>query len=236
MKTSVLIIAHNEEKHIAQCITSVLNQTQKPDEVVVVCHNCTDSTESIVGRFPMVKLVSYHGPQGITYARIEGLKHVKGKKILCTDGDSYVAKNWVKEMCHTLAKGHVLVGSWMKFEGTAFGWFANFWNKYRSVRQKNVARMIWGPSMGFWGKDIDVVLGIFQKSFALSTQLGLERNPDDYWLALFMKMRGSLGMTNKTFVTQHTKETSSIEAVVRSSENVSDAEKMEKYFRNAIEE
>jgi len=39
MKTSVLIIANNEEKHIAKCIESILNQTVNADEIVLLLHN-----------------------------------------------------------------------------------------------------------------------------------------------------------------------------------------------------
>lgn len=229
MKTSVLIIAHNEEKYIERCIQSVLDQTQKPDELVLICHNCTDSTESIAKKYP-ITVISYNGPHGITYARIKGLQYVSGDIIVCTDGDSYVARNWVEVMAQTLQQRNILVGSWMKFQGTVFGWFANFLNKHRSVRQKKIERMIWGPSMAFWGKDKDIVRKIFEKSIVLSNQLGLTRNPDDYWLALFMQQRGKLGMTNKTYVVQATKELTSKEAIDRSSENVSNAEKMEAYL------
>lgn len=235
MKTSVLIIAHNEEQHIARCIESVINQTQKPDEVVLIVHNSTDETLSIAKRHP-ITVIPYTGPAGITYARIEGLRHVQGDVILCTDGDSYVAKNWVEEMSRVLNQNKVLVGSWMKFSGTAFGWFANFFNKLRSVKTKNIERMIWGPSMAFWGKDKELVQKIFERSIVLSKQLGLKRNPDDYWLALAMGQRGKLGMTNKTYVVQATKEVTSEEAIARSRDNVQDGAIAETYIRqgNAI--
>ncbi len=231
MTTSVLIIAHNEERHIARCIESVLNQTQKPNQVILITHNCTDQTEAIARKYP-ITVVPYVGPHGITYARIEGLKHVEGEAILCTDGDSYVAKNWVKEMCRTLNQGNVLVGSWVKFKGTMFGWFANFFNKFRSVRHTKIERMIWGPSMAFWGKDKDTVKVIFERSIVLSKELGLTRNPDDYWLALAMKRFGNLGMTNKTYVVQATKEVTSEEAMVRSRENVRDGNIAEAYVES----
>lgn len=231
MTTSVLIIAHNESTHIGRCIDSVLNQTQKPDQVVLIAHNCTDDTIAIAQQYP-ITLIPFTGSKGITYARIEGLHHVSGDIILCTDGDSYVAKNWVEEMVTVLQQGNVLVGSWMKFKGTFFGWAANFFNKFRSVQTEKIERMIWGPSMAFWGKDKNVVQNIFERSIELSQQLGLTRNPDDYWLALAMRQRGKLGMTNKTYVVQQTKEVSSEEAIVRSTENVKNAQCMERYLQS----
>lgn len=229
MTTAVLVIAHNEERYIKKCISSLLDQTLKPDQIVLVVHNSTDNTLAIAQQFP-ITIIPYNGPKGITYARIEGLRHVQGDIILCIDGDSFAARNWVEEMSRTLQKGNILVGSWMKFKGTVFGWFANFYNKYRSVRQQKVERMIWGPSMAFWGKDKELVMRVFQKTFELSAHLGLTRNPDDYWLALYMRSRGNLALTNKTYVSQYTKEVSSQEAIVRSTENVADGDVMDAFL------
>lgn len=44
MKRSVLIIAHNESSRIRECFESIARQTEKPDEVILVAHNCTDDT------------------------------------------------------------------------------------------------------------------------------------------------------------------------------------------------
>lgn len=233
MTTSVLVIAHNEEMYIERCIKSVLKQTQKADQIVLIAHNCNDRTEQIASKYP-ITIISYKGPSGIIYARLEGLKHVTGDIILCTDGDSYVAKNWVKVMSELLVENqNIMVGSWMKFKGTFFGWISNISNWYFCIRNpKRVERWIWGPSMGFWGKDKEVVREIFEKSITLTKELGLTRNPDDYWLASFMKKRGNIGMTNKTYVTQHTKETSSKEAIGRSRENVSNGDKLEAYIKS----
>ncbi|MEK7228102.1 MAG: glycosyltransferase family A protein [Patescibacteria group bacterium] len=231
MTISVVVIAHNEERHINQCLESLINQTKKADQIVLITHNCTDKTEKTAKNYP-VHVIPYNGPRGIVYARLEGLRHASGDIILCTDGDSYVASNWIEVMSHQLINNEaVLVGSWMKLKGTFFGWLSNLFNWYYCVRSETkIERWIWGPGMGFWGKDKSVVQEIFEKSIALTKELELTRNPDDFWLALFMKKRGKLSMTNKTHVTQHTKETTSAEVIKRSKENVSNAEKMERYF------
>ncbi|HSE56550.1 MAG TPA: glycosyltransferase family 2 protein [Candidatus Paceibacterota bacterium] len=232
MKTSVLIIAHNEERYIAECIRSVLRQTKKPDEVVLMVHNSTDQTEAIAKTFP-ITVVPFSGSVGITYARIEGLKHLSGDVILCIDGDSYAKENWVAEMVATLEKpGNVLVGSWVKYKGTIFGFLSNWFNKFWCVRQKKVERWIWGSSFAFWGRDKEYVREVFEKSFALSKELGLSRNVDDYWLALFMKKRGRLEITNKTHVVSYTKEVSTWEVIRRNRENMQNAARMEQFLKN----
>ena len=51
MKYYVIIPAHNEAKYIAQTITSLLDQTQAPNTIVVVNDHSTDETASIVENF-----------------------------------------------------------------------------------------------------------------------------------------------------------------------------------------
>ncbi|MBK8601045.1 MAG: glycosyltransferase family 2 protein [Flavobacterium sp.] len=62
MKYYVIIPAHNEAKYIAQTITSLLDQTQAPNKIVVVNDHSTDETASIVEKFaaknPSIQLVS----------------------------------------------------------------------------------------------------------------------------------------------------------------------------------
>lgn len=230
VKTSVLIIARNEEEYIEECLIAVLNQSQKPNEVVLVVHNSTDNTLKIAEKYP-VTVIPYNGPAGIVASRLEGLRHVSGDIIICTDGDSYPDNNWVEVMMKTLEKGNVLVGSYVKFKGNLFGEIFNVFHKYFCVSTgMRAAECIWGPSFAFWGKDQELIAEILEKTPTLTVKAGLSRNPDDYWLALFMTKRGQLEVTNKTKVTQHTKEQSLWKGVRRNFENTSNARRMKKFF------
>lgn len=232
MTTSVVIAAHNEARRIEACIVSLLAQSKRPDEIIIVAHNCSDDTERIARSYP-VRVIPLAGPSGVIHARIEGIRQATGEVILLSDGDSYFPHNWVSVMSETLSRGHVLVGSWVKFRGTVWMWLSNFFNKYfittKHSRSK-VERWIWGASMGFWGKDKEFAMEVFERSGKLSRELGLTRNPDDFWFALFMKSKGSLAVTNRTHVTTWETESSSREAVRRSRENMSNAKKMEAYM------
>ncbi len=234
MKISVVVIAHNEEVWIERCLASLIQQTNKPDEIILVAHNCTDKTVEIAEKFPSVKVIPLTGSHGIVYARIESMKHVTGDIVLCTDGDSWVAKNWVEVMSSTLIKENlILLGSWVKFKGTLFGYISNIFNKYRIVahkEQQEIERWIWGPSMAFKKEYIPLVRKYLEQSIQITKTLGLTRNPDDYILSMFMKQHGKLGITNRTHVTQQTKEVTSAEAIQRNKENVSNGNKIATYF------
>jgi glycosyltransferase involved in cell wall biosynthesis len=223
MKTSALIIAHNEEKYIKECISSLLNQTKKPDEIIVVIHNSTDKTFEIAKTFP-VKIIPFEGKAGPIYARLEGIKNVSGNIILSIDGDSVARNNWVQVMTETLEKNNnVLVGSWIKMRGTVLDTLSNTWNKYFCVSiNEKATKWIWGASFAFWSKDKDFVLKSLGKSIGMSKELQLPENriAEDYWLALFMSRIGNLEITNKTSVTTWNKETSAIKTILRNIKNV----------------
>ncbi len=59
MKISVLIIAHNESTHIAQCIESIITQSCLPDEIICIVHNSTDETANIARKYPQVQVMEF---------------------------------------------------------------------------------------------------------------------------------------------------------------------------------
>jgi poly-beta-1,6-N-acetyl-D-glucosamine synthase len=63
MKISILIIAHNEEAHIEKCLSAIIEQTQKPHEIVLIAHNCTDRTVEIAKNYQEVMLHELKTPE-----------------------------------------------------------------------------------------------------------------------------------------------------------------------------
>lgn len=57
-----LVPAYNEEAGIAQTIESLLNQTRRPDLVVVVANNCTDRTVEIARTYPVQVVDMWRNP------------------------------------------------------------------------------------------------------------------------------------------------------------------------------
>lgn len=231
MKISVLIIAHNEEKYIAKCLESILHQTKHPDEIVLLAHNCTDKTIEIAKTFP-ITLVPFDGERGIINARLQGLNNVSGDMILCIDGDAFAKNNWVEVMTETLnSNNNSLVGSWVKLKGSVFSSVYNLFSmNAHFLKNQKLAYWIWASSYAFWGKDKNFIQEIIKKSASLSAKLNLPRNPDDYWVSLFMGKRGNLQVTNKTHITAYSKDTSSIEELKRRIESRKNRILMRNYF------
>ena len=96
MKISVVIPAYNEEKYIGKCLQSVLDQKEKPDEIIVVDNNCTDSTVEIAKKFG-ARIVR-EKKQGMIFARNAGFNAAKYEIIARTDADTILPNDWISRI------------------------------------------------------------------------------------------------------------------------------------------
>lgn len=96
MSLSVIINARNEEKFIAGCIESILNQTRKADEIIVVDHKSTDKTTEIASKYPIKIIEAKRSKRG--YARDIGWRNATGDIIIYADADDLFSENWIDEI------------------------------------------------------------------------------------------------------------------------------------------
>lgn len=83
---SVVIPVHNGEKHLAECLQSVLNNTRAPEQVLVIDDGSEDGTAAVAARFPQVDYVRQ--PQaGASAARNLGVSRARGEWIAFLDAD-----------------------------------------------------------------------------------------------------------------------------------------------------
>lgn len=93
----VLVPAHNEEESIARTIEAILAQDRMPDRVVVICDNCTDSTEAIAKRYPITVMATVgnkHRKSGALNAAWRRYGQ-NADVIVCVDGDTILPPNAV---------------------------------------------------------------------------------------------------------------------------------------------
>jgi len=84
--TSVVIPAFNAEKYLAEAIESVLAQTSKPLEIIVVDDGSVDATADIVKRFPAVTYVR-QANSGVASALNHGIRVARGDFIAVLSAD-----------------------------------------------------------------------------------------------------------------------------------------------------
>lgn len=88
---SVIIPTHNRSESLKKSIESVLNQTYKNIELIIVSDGSTDNTEQVVKEFQkiynFIKLISVIPNKGANNARNEGIRLAKGNYIAFLDDD-----------------------------------------------------------------------------------------------------------------------------------------------------
>jgi glycosyltransferase involved in cell wall biosynthesis len=232
MRRSVLVIAHNEEALIGKCIQSILSQTIRADEIVVIAHNCTDKTIEIAKAYPVTTIEFREGFEN-SFARIKGLEVVTGDIIFCIDGDSYAKENWIAELEKTLLRNphNVLAGSFVKIGGTLFWDIFSWIDKFLCVLDPNKAAWIWGASFALKAEYKNEAMSYLKESGEVSKKLGLTHTVNDFWLALQMQKHGSLVTTNTTHVCAIAKEATSCDSFRRQNGDVQNGKKMYRYWQ-----
>jgi glycosyltransferase involved in cell wall biosynthesis len=126
-KISVVIPVYNGERTLKQCLNSVLNQTYKNYEIIVVDNNSTDKTKEIIKEFKENnKRLRYifEPKKGRGAARNAGINISIGKILTMTDSDCIVPQDWLEKISIPFIryKENIVIGS----EKEAVN---NYWSK-----------------------------------------------------------------------------------------------------------
>ena len=94
---SVIVPAHNEEKFLPLCLSSLQQQDYTGSyEIIVVDNASTDSTGEIAARFGA--RVIYEAKQSPAWARQQGLLAAKGEIVAFIDADTMAPNDWLNRL------------------------------------------------------------------------------------------------------------------------------------------
>ena len=94
---SVILVTYNSSRYIEESISSVLNQTYKNFELIIIDDGSTDKTINIIKKFKDNRIkYKYQTNQGPSKARNFGIKISKSRWICFIDADDYWNKNKLK--------------------------------------------------------------------------------------------------------------------------------------------
>lgn len=93
MKVSIIVAAYNVQEYIEKCLNSLINQTLKDIEIIIVNDGSTDNTREKVEKIALndkrVKLINKKN-EGLIEARKSGLQESNGEYIMFVDGDDWI--------------------------------------------------------------------------------------------------------------------------------------------------
>ena len=100
---SVVIPLYNKANYIQNCLESVLKQTHKEFEVILVNDGSTDGSETVVERFQDSRIRLVHQEnKGASAARNKAISLAKHEWIALIDADDYWYPNHLEELQNTI--------------------------------------------------------------------------------------------------------------------------------------
>jgi len=106
MSVSAVIVTLNEADSIVACIESLLNQTVKPSEILLIDANSTDDTVALAQQYPIqLYSVNFHD---IYRSKRLGILMAENSTVLCIDGDSWINSDFIADGLTLLNQGYDL--------------------------------------------------------------------------------------------------------------------------------
>ena len=102
MKISIIITAYNVGKFIEMAVKSVLSQTYKNIEIVIVEDCSTDNTKDIIERLAKednrIKIIYHEENKGAGWGRRDGIEASNGDYFITVDGDDWLDETFIESL------------------------------------------------------------------------------------------------------------------------------------------
>ena len=106
---SVIVPIHNVGEYLSQCIESIINQSFKDIEIILVNDGSTDDSLSICTKYKnidkRIRLINKPKNKGLVAARKTGLNESRGEYAIYIDADDWIKDNYFEEL-YKIAKKH----------------------------------------------------------------------------------------------------------------------------------
>lgn len=100
-KVSVIVPIYNVQKYLKRCVDSILKQTYKNLEIILVNDGSTDNSRKIINEYKKLdnRVKAYHKENGgLSDARNYGIERATGDYILYLDSDDWLDINMINTM------------------------------------------------------------------------------------------------------------------------------------------
>lgn len=196
VKISIIIAAYNIDQYIERCLSSVLAQTYRDIDVVVVDDASTDNTGVIISSFAArdsrITVVAHKENKGLHLTRNTGVAAATGDYALFLDGDDELAPDMCERLVDKIAAESI--------DMLHYGITVISENGVTAEDGTNFADYVNAPERVFYGDDVlrsiyDEALGqkvdwrmtqrlyrisLLKRAFSVMTNQRLERAEDSY--------------------------------------------------------
>ena len=107
-KISIIVPVYNVEKYVKKCIESLLNQTYRNLEIIIVNDSSTDNSEKVIKKVinnkKNVKYIKNKVNSGLSFTRNTALENASGDYVSYIDSDDYVPSDFYEKMVDIICK------------------------------------------------------------------------------------------------------------------------------------
>lgn len=118
-KVSIIVAYYNEEQYIVECLESLINQTYKNVEIILINDGSTDNSlkyaEKYAEKNDNVKIYSMKN-SGVSVARNFGIEKATGDYILFVDGDDWIENYTVEFAVEKIKNSQSDILIWSYFQ------------------------------------------------------------------------------------------------------------------------
>ncbi len=137
VKITVIVSAYNLELYIEECLKSIMNQTYKNLEIIVINDGSTDNTGKIINKLAKIdsRVIPIHQKnQGLVMVRENGIRMASGGYVTFVDGDDQIEP----DMYEKLLKNAIEFDADISHCGMKFCWPDGKEEEHYGTKQKKV--------------------------------------------------------------------------------------------------
>jgi glycosyltransferase involved in cell wall biosynthesis len=102
---SIIVPIYKVEKYIRRCVESILNQSYKSIEIILVDDGSPDNCGRIIDTYEDSRIIVLHKENGgLSDARNFGMKHITGEYIFFLDSDDWIDVDAIKSLVNIIKK------------------------------------------------------------------------------------------------------------------------------------
>lgn len=131
---SVIIPAYNVENYIEECILSLINQSYRNIDIIIIDDGSTDNTREVIRKYERTcsNITCYEQRnQGVSVARNFGLQKANGEFVIFIDPDDYLEDNMLLKMYKKMTENSVdivICGHNVFYEDFSGNYIKNIYN------------------------------------------------------------------------------------------------------------
>ncbi len=170
MKVSIVLPVFNSESTISECLSSLVHQSKKASEIIVVDDGSTDSTVKKAKLFSGIKLIELKKNQGRSKARNAGLKKARFELVFFAEADAVYSENFLEECVRAFSDEKVggVIGRqevWNSIDST--------WTKCKQAERKAAFRHYKPFSAWMYLRSVLIEVGGFDENLDFGEDVDL---------------------------------------------------------------